>query len=271
MTDRKTTPYAPVGRLMTGLFDTGPVYATWRPHGTDDYLLIYTLGGQGRFGGPAGDLIVGTGDLVLIRPHTPHDYGVEPHLQRWQLVWAHFRPPPEWLDLLEWPAEWPGMMRLRDAESVAPLFHRTHELALTNDPLRERLAMNALEGLLLACARLNPGRDEPRTDPRLRQVAEQVARRLDAPLTVESLAEDAGLSASRLAHLFRAAYGVPVMQYVESCRIERAKQLLRTTALSVKEIAQQVGYASPFYFSLRFKKVTGESPTAYRHPMARNA
>jgi AraC family transcriptional regulator of arabinose operon len=54
------------------------------------------------------------------------------------------------------------------------------------------------------------------------------------------------------------------MHYVEARRIERATQLLRVTSLSVKQIAEQVGFESPFYFSLRFKKATGISPSAYR-------
>ena len=54
------------------------------------------------------------------------------------------------------------------------------------------------------------------------------------------------------------------MVFVEQQRIARARQLLTMTSLSVKEIARQVGYDTQFYFSLRFKKQTGQNPTAYR-------
>jgi AraC-like DNA-binding protein len=47
-------------------------------------------------------------------------------------------------------------------------------------------------------------------------------------------------------------------------RINRARQLLELTAMSIKEIAAEVGYENPFYFSLRFKKQTGTSPRDYR-------
>ena len=93
---------------------------------------------------------------------------------------------------------------------------------------------------------------------------EHVAADLGRTLTVDTLAAVAGLSPSRLAHRFRAATGVSVMRYVEARRIERAGQLLRMTPLAVKQVARQVGFASPFYFSLRFSKATGRSPTAYR-------
>ena len=45
---------------------------------------------------------------------------------------------------------------------------------------------------------------------------------------------------------------------------ERARQLLARTTLSIKEIAAQTGFASPFYFSLRFKAASGSSPRDYR-------
>jgi len=46
--------------------------------------------------------------------------------------------------------------------------------------------------------------------------------------------------------------------------MERAKQLLRTTALRSSEIAYQVGYKDPHYFSFMFKKTQGMTPREYR-------
>ena len=47
-------------------------------------------------------------------------------------------------------------------------------------------------------------------------------------------------------------------------RIDAAKNLLATSTMNCKEIASTVGYGSEFYFSRKFKKATGFSPTAYR-------
>ena len=91
-----------------------------------------------------------------------------------------------------------------------------------------------------------------------------VSARLSQKLTVAGLAAAAGISPSRLAHLFREELGMSVMHYIEMRRIERAQQLLAVTALTIKQIAEQVGFDTPFYFSLRFKKATGLSPTSYR-------
>jgi len=67
-----------------------------------------------------------------------------------------------------------------------------------------------------------------------------------------------------MAHLFREQIGVPPRQYLEELRLQRAAQLLRSTGLPVGEIAAETGYANAFYFSSRFRKMFGKSPSEYR-------
>jgi AraC family transcriptional regulator of arabinose operon len=257
---RPATPIAPV----TGHFKTRDDYAAWRPGGTADYLLVYTVAGHGRFAAADGRAFeTKDGDVVLVRPGTHHDYSTR-RGGRWELLWAHFTPRGDWSDLLDWPAALPGIGKLADGHDIRPLMGRLNAVAAGADPLRDRLAMNALEAVLLACDQLNPKRGHRQTDLRIRAVLEHISMRLDEPLTVEGLAAVAGLSASRLAHLFRDELGLSLMTYIERRRIERASQLLRVTPLSVKQIAAEVGFMSQFYFSLRFKKATGVSPMAYR-------
>ena len=267
MADRPITPHSnPATPIMpvTGHFKTRDDYAAWRPGGTNDHLLVYTVAGHGHFASADGQLCeTSAGDLVLVRPNTRHDYST-PRGGRWELLWTHFTPRGDWSDLLDWPAILPGVGRLVGGHDIRPLMRRLHLAATGPDPLRDRLAMNALEAVLLVCDRINPTRRHRQTDLRVRRVLEHISAKLDEPLTLERLAAAGRMSASRLSHLFRAELGVSVIQYVEMRRIERASQLLRMTPLSVKQVAEQVGFASPFYFSLRFKKATGRSPTAYR-------
>jgi AraC family transcriptional regulator, arabinose operon regulatory protein len=264
MADRPITPHRTAATPITGYFRTKDDYAVWRPKGTGDFLLIYTVAGHGRFASADGQAFESDpGDLVLVRPKAHNDY-TTPRGGRWDLLWTQFTPRGDWSDLLDWPSVWPGVDRLTGGDDILPLMRRLHAAATGPDPLRERMAMNALEAVLLACDRLNPLRHDRQSDPRLLAVLEHVARKLDEPMTVDSLADVAGMSASWLAHLFQAELGVSLMHYVETRRIERASQLLRVTPLTVKQIAHQVGFANQFYFSLRFKKATGLSPTAYR-------
>jgi AraC family transcriptional regulator of arabinose operon len=59
---------------------------------------------------------------------------------------------------------------------------------------------------------------------------------------------------SRYSHLFREQVGATPRQYIEQQRPNSARQLLELTPMSVKETVYEVGFASPFYFTLRFNK-----------------
>jgi AraC family transcriptional regulator, arabinose operon regulatory protein len=103
----------PLGQLTTGHFHKRQKYFGWRKKGTADWLMIYTLSGRGRIGYGDGEFYVEKDEVILYRPSTPHDYGLEPGLRRWELLWAHFIPIPHWLPWMKWPEEAPGIMRLK--------------------------------------------------------------------------------------------------------------------------------------------------------------
>src|SRR5947207_906074 len=83
----RETPHHHYPEIVTGHFHEGPGYAAYREFGTDDFPLVYTVSGRGRFGYRTGEFICKPGDLVMLRPGAFHDYGVEPQLQRWELLW----------------------------------------------------------------------------------------------------------------------------------------------------------------------------------------
>lgn len=63
---------------------------------------------------------------------------------------------------------------------------------------------------------------------------------------------------------FRKAYGVSPKEYLTSLRMNKAKEMLRTTNFEIKEIAASVGYRDQLYFSRLFSKKEGLSPSEYR-------
>jgi AraC family transcriptional regulator of arabinose operon len=254
---------------VTGYFHETAGYFAYRTRGTDDWLLVHTRSGRGRFGFRGGEITTSAGEIVLLRPGALHDYGVEEELQSWELTWAHFHPRPDWIELLDWPEEAPGLMRLTIDDAASR--QRIEELSdtlyrLTLGPHRRRLAlaMNALEALLLWCDTLNPRAQSSPIDGRIRVAMDYVCRSLAEPLSLETIASLAGLSVSRMSHLFAEQVGVTPQKFVEQQRLARAAQLLSFTQRSIKEISSDVGYEDPFYFTQRFRRHTGKSPSAYR-------
>ncbi len=258
-------PYQAFQRLLTGHFKEISGYRAVRKQGVADWLLIHTVSGRGRFGHAGGDLIAEPGDWVLLRPGTPHDYGVEPSLERWELVWAHFQPRPDWLPWLAWPSVADGLLKLHieDGGTLGQQFMAVHHLLNGEHRRRDALAMNALEAVLLGCDTHN-AQDTAPADARILRALEHIDRNLTEKLLIDDIARVVGLSPSRLAHLFRAETGQTVQGHIEARRMQLATDLLRRTSFPIKQIAAQAGFESPFYFSQRFRRFVGLSPLQYR-------
>lgn len=261
------TRAAPAEPVFPGRLDQGAAYRTVRPGGTADWLLLATVEGRGRLRLPdTADVLVGPGQVAVIEPHTPHDYGTDADTGRWSLRWAHLLARQEWLPLLDWPSAAPGVRRIDADPTVHSRIVRALDRAVSarRSGLRRELlfAMNAVEEALLWCDSANPR--ETVIDPRLRAVLEHIGNHLEDPLTVTSLARIAGLSPSRLAHLAAAQLGTSLMSHVERRRMDLARRLLAHTDLPITQVATQSGYPNPLYFSRRFRTTTSMSPSQFR-------
>ncbi len=82
-------------------------------------------------------------------------------------------------------------------------------------------------------------------------------------LSVDQLAGIAELSPKYYAELFKKTYGSSAMDYLTEIRMNKAKQLMLGSDRLLREVAHRVGYRDEFYFSRKFKKVFGMSPSAY--------
>jgi transcriptional regulator GlxA family with amidase domain len=83
-------------------------------------------------------------------------------------------------------------------------------------------------------------------------------------LTIADLAATVNLSVSRTEHLFKQQTGMPLGQYIKAVRMDRAKVLLDSSALSVKEIVWKLGRTDQSHFGRNFKNAFGKSPAQYR-------
>ena len=72
------------------------------------------------------------------------------------------------------------------------------------------------------------------------------------------------VSYSNFRKLFKEFTGVSPSLYQQELRLQRAKELLTTTDLSIKQIAYQLRFESPDYFSSKFRAKTGMKPSQYR-------
>lgn len=108
------------------------------------------------------------------------------------------------------------------------------------------------------------------TDHRVIRVIELIESRPSAELAVGSLAEAVRLSPSRLRRLFVAHTGLTLSRYIKRAKLRRADDLVRTTFLSVKEIAAAVGLHDESHFVRDFKSLYGSTPTERRRTALAN-
>lgn len=99
---------------------------------------------------------------------------------------------------------------------------------------------------------------------RLIPVLEYIDTHLQHSISLQDLANIAGMSQYYFCRLFRQTMGIAPFQYVRQQRIERAKKLLQQPHLSILEVGLQCGFISPSHFTRQFHQTVGVTPTAYR-------
>ena len=107
----------------------------------------------------------------------------------------------------------------------------------------------------------------PATSHTEQRIADQLIQTISAhsgqKLTLQQLADSAHISTTYLHRIFRTQLGMTPGNYLAKVRMEESKLLLRDGALSMGEIAKQLGFSSQQQFSRQFRAVTGMSPTEY--------
>ncbi len=122
----------------------------------------------------------------------------------------------------------------------------------------------------VAHAEPRPARRAPCLAPwQVRRITAKLRDDLDRDVGLAELAELVGLSETYLCTAFRNATGLPPHQWQKQLRIERAKELLSTTRLSVTEIGLEVGYGNPGHFATMFRAASGLTPRAWRREHTR--
>lgn len=264
--------------LLRGLLAVGAGYRPSaaghlrrRPKGVGEALLVYCVKGGG-WCELAGQLhTVRAGDLLVLPPDVPHNCGA--HVSDpWTIHWAQATGANlhEYLNELGVSAHAP-LVWMGDDLQLARLFHEVVKTLEQGSSFLHLLeASHALAHLLAVMIRHRHEHSRDTSDT-VQKVAEGIiymSEHLDQPMRVSALAALANLSPAHFSVLFKEQTGCSPRDYLHLLRIHRACQLLRTSNLSVKEIATRLGYQDQFHFSRQFKAFQGASPSDYRESLS---
>lgn len=235
----------------------------------NEYQLLYITEGEGIFNSAhAKDIPLKAGDLFLLFPgewHTYHPTGKN----GWKSYWIGFkgknvddRVKAGFLSV-EKPIYHVGF-----SADIIRLYEEAYKRAQEEAPyLQQILAgiVNHLVGLMYALERsMELSKDHTRVDM-INLARLRIRESLEVDLTIQQIAEDLGVSYSNFRKLFKEFTGISPALYQQDLRLQRAKELLATTTLSIKEIAYRLRFESPDYFSSKFKIKTGKKPSEFRN------
>jgi len=162
--------------------------------------------------------------------------------------------------------DWPATVVHREAGEVAHAFAQlVRELATRYEYNDTGLAL-AVDHLVLSVARAMAPTAAPQLamHPAVRTVKRLLEQEFHEHWTLRRLADRVGLAPSYLAELFADHLGLPPHRYLNERRIDRARQLLESSDLTITALALTLGFSSSQHFARVFRHHTGTTPTAYR-------
>jgi AraC family transcriptional regulator, arabinose operon regulatory protein len=238
-----------------------------RPEGSLDHILKFCVEGEGWLRIAGATRTIRADQMVCLPAGVPHWYGSSEN-NPWSTYWIHFtgRQAAEYFQWLGAQPENP-VIHLSQRKDLQATFEKIW-LQLRAVHTYDNLVQGSigLAGYLgmVQCMMHAAEEQQRAVDQKIQETIDFVTGNLSADMSLTELAQMVQLSVGRYATAFRRVTGYSPIEYFNRLRIQRACELLRTTVKSVQEIAKNVGFSDPYYFSRAFKRIIRLSPNAFR-------
>ncbi|WP_141502581.1 AraC family transcriptional regulator [Paenibacillus luteus] len=265
---------APLNVLFAGESQTKPLHRLG-PKVYDFYLMHIILEGKGLFVCDGEKHELRAGHTFLIEPEQLISYesdGTEP----WRYRWVAFtgQHSAALVSAAGFSAE-QKIVFTSDKRRAALLFRRIYETFRLGGTAADMMAAGYLHLLLaeyksvLQALSGNPLRTaQAEGDHLLQQVVHYLTTQYAHPVSIEQMAESLGYNRAYLSRLFKQRTGVSPVSFLLKLRIDKARRMLRERPeLTIEQVAASVGLQDALYFSKQFRRLHGQSPTAYREAM----
>ena len=230
--------------------------------------LFYLLEGKMRAFIDSSEYTVEAGDILIAFPNRVHRFErIEP--ERYLLFIIHPDMMPELSEVFA--KHTPASPLVKQADNDEALLSLLRLMAQTDPPSPYRDV--TLKGLLLAffgrlLDRVELTEPRPEDSHAIRDIVNFCSEHFTKNLSLEMLEEALHLSRFYISHLFSHKLNIRFNDYVNSLRVSEACRLLRTTALSMTDISERVGFNTLRTFNRSFVKQMGQSPSEYRRRLS---
>lgn len=247
--------------ISIGYFDCKPSYSTSR-NLFSSYLLIVMLTGSLTYQTRQSRGVVRAGQVLLLDCNAPHSYAAQ---GKCSFTFIHFAGAQS-RDIYEEIVRTGGnLIRVPDInvlhESIGEMLSRMRDDRRMNEGQASSMIYSMLMKLLEHSGGSGSGGSG---NPLVDRAIGYIQTHLTEKLTVEEIAASTGYSASYFSHIFTEETGLSPYQFVMRSRLDQAQLLLKTTRLTVQEIAFQCGFNSAANFCYTFRRMVGVSAHDYR-------
>jgi len=249
-----------------------PPGATFGPRLLHDFEFVWIIEGNATASFDGQKVAAPAGTVLLGRPGMTDRYDWDPAKRTIQ-AFFHFSfdySEPGWPPLKDWPL----VRSLATEDLLRPLFRYVVGLAQNQTSARTPLLETAVTLMLQSflanqsAIALEPHENlPPAVQKALAAIRVALAHDPPAAITLTALAHAAHVSPEYLCRLFRRHLNMGPLECAGLARLERAASLLVRSNLAINQIADAVGFVSPYHFSNKFRKVYGLSPRDYRLSM----
>ena len=243
--------------------------------GLDSYLIKYTVSGCGmlEYGGVSEK--VGPGEFFWIDCKNRQHYCTDPSTGHWEVIWVHFNGATinAYYDLFTQSQGGSYVKKLQDGSLIVNLLKvlsariTSSQSILDEDMLDSDIQISViLTKLMAVCLSTVKNENINASLPSVvLEIRNYLAANFDKKITLDFLAEMFHLDRFYLQKLFKRYIGQSPSQYILYLRMNRAKVLMRTTNLTISEIAHAVGIDNISLFSRQFKNIEGMTPLWYKN------
>lgn len=264
--DAGKTEIPPNSAYPPGWHPEGYNFSWDRGRTLSEYQLIYIKRGRGLFETKeTGQVKISTGQVFLLHPGIWHRYRPLKKVG-WDESWIEFGGDVADRIMGHFFSPKKAVLSIGYDQELEELILSISELTQEAPAgYQQIIAARTMEILALVRSRSMSFNSTDRDAARkIQQARYHLLHHSDENIDTEALALQLGLSYSHFRSLFREHTGTAPLQYLLSIRMNKARELLRHSDLTVSEIAYRLGFSSPYYFSRLFKAKNNCTPGKYR-------